>query len=184
MHDYSAPTTTHKTPHPKIGFVYIIPLGLFLGFVIFSAMFFYRQKGNKLPVLGEMSMAKPTPTAVIAEVSISPTAKPTTIIEQQPVDKKSLSIIVLNGSGVGGAAGKVAAALKAEGYTKVKTGNADAYDFKDLTIRYVSSAKNAVTLMTEDLKDSYTVAETEEASLSGSLDIEIVVGKTASMENE
>lgn len=72
--------------------------------------------------------------------SVTPTiteVKPTTIDEKN-VDKKTLKLQVLNGTGTPGDAGKLEKALNELGYTEVVTGNADNYDYKSAEITFAS----------------------------------------------
>jgi hypothetical protein len=114
------------------------------------------------------------------EESTTPTPKPT----NNPVDKKTglnrskLSIEVQNGSGEVGVAGKAAAILKNLGYNVVSTGNADNYDYQNVTIKVSSSQSNFLPLLKSDLGESYTIGDTSsDLSASVSADALVIVGK-------
>jgi hypothetical protein len=125
----------------------------------------------------------PTTTEEITpnpEETSTPTPKPTV----SPVDKKTglnrskLSITVENGSGEVGAAGKVADVLKNLGYNVSSTGNADNYDYQNLTIRTNSSFSDYLALLKSDLEGKYTIGDTSsDLSASISADALIIIGK-------
>lgn len=131
----------------------------------------------------------PTPeTTKTAKPTVSPTSKPTptpTLVPTiNPVDKQSgldrskLTIEVQNGSGVVGAAKKAADALKALGYIISSTGNADNYDYINLTIQVKTGKSNFLSLLQKDLGSSYTIG-TASANLTAtsSADALVIVGK-------
>lgn len=176
MDDYQRATTTHKTPHPRIGFVYLIPLGIVIGFIIFTISFFVTNgSGSFASVSSLVNQTTITPTDAV-QFTPEPTREPTPTEAPIAVAKEELKIRVLNGSGTSGVAGKVATLLKEAGYTDVSTGNADEYDYEDVTIRYVKEAAGALPDVQKALENSYTVSETEEAALN-EVALEIVVGK-------
>lgn len=173
MQDYSQPTTTHKTQR-SIGFVYIIPLGLTVGFFIFGLIFVLR--GNNVSLPG--SAAKPTPTAQVAvQATKAPTEAPTPTSTEASVKKDDIVISVLNGSGIGGAAAKAASVLKTAGFSEVTTGNTDDAPSSNVTIRHTKAAKAAAALVESALKKDYTIDSLEEADLTGKTQVEVVIGK-------
>lgn len=114
--------------------------------------------------------ARPTPT---------PTPAPTpTPIPVASLDRKDLSIRVLNGGGVAGAAGKMKAFLEEKGYTVSGVGNTDEYTFDTTQIVVKKGKEGYLTLLKEDLKGGYSVSSTA-ATLdeSSSFDAIITVGK-------
>jgi len=131
-----------------------------IGFVIISV-----SRGEiKMPEIG----AKPTPT-----VTPAPTAVPTPM-----VDKKSLNIQVLNGSGTAGVAGIVKTLLEEKGYTVVGTGNAKTYDYTSTEIQVTAEKEAFLSVLQADLAGSYTIGSTA-ATLKNTLpyDAVVIVGK-------
>lgn len=175
MQDYSHSGPVHKTPHRAIGFVYIIPLGLVIGFLLFAAV----KVWNTVTTDFSGVQASPTPgkQAILQKNEAAPTEAPTPT-PAQSVERKDISVHVLNGSGVSGAAGKVADFLKEKGYAKVTTGNAAAYDFTDVTIRTGAENKKLAEQIKTDLEGDYTIAKVEEADISSPSDVEVIVGKS------
>lgn len=114
----------------------------------------------------------PTPTS-------NPKASPTPKVTTTPtptVKPKGISVRVLNGSGIVGAAAKVADFLKSLGYEIAGTGNASNYNYEKTEI----SAKKSQTLLQlqTDLEDKYEIG-TASAVLSAteSADAVVIVGK-------
>lgn len=122
------------------------------------------------PVRLSSFMAKPTPTPTPAP---TPTPTPTVTIA-----RSEITVQILNGGGVAGAASKLKKLLEEKGYKVSGTGNAQAYSY-DKTEISVKSGKDAVlTLLQEDLKDSYTIGKTStDLSDSVSYDARVIVGK-------
>ncbi len=90
--------------------------------------------------------------------------------------KKSLSIIVLNGSGVSGNAQKVQEKLEENGYSVKETGNAEAFVYEETLIVYRSSKnEEEAQALAETLGVGRAVAAGVNYNLS--TDIQIMVGK-------
>lgn len=98
----------------------------------------------------------PSPTPTATPVPPSPT----------PVDRSVVSIQVLNGSGVSGAAAATAETLEGIGYTITGTGNADNSDYETTEIYTTSDfPENMTDTLLADLTKEYG-----SASISGELD--------------
>lgn len=177
MDDYQRVTTTHKTPHPSVGFIYIIPLGITLGFIFFTVGFFVIKQNTQLPTIASFfGEGKVTPTDAVG-ITPEPANTPTPIPYSE-LPKEELAITVLNGSGISGVAGKAATILKNAGFTNVKTGNADTYDFRNVTIRHTKEAESSISSLQEALEKQYTISEVEETVLKNG-DVEIIIGKAS-----
>lgn len=141
----------------------------------------------KLPTDGPT--VHPTPeTAKTAKPTASPTSKPTTSPTAEPtvnpvdkstgLDRSKLTIEVQNGSGVVGAAKKAADILKELGYVISSTGNADNYDYTNVTIQVKSGKSNFLSLLKKDLGSSYTVGTASaDLTATSSADALVIVGK-------
>ena len=116
-----------------------------------------------------LATPSPTPTS-------TPTATPTPDISK--LDRSSISIQVLNGSGTSGVAGRMKALLEEKGYTVENTGNADSYDYENTEIEVKEQSAAFISLLEEDLKESYVLGTTA-ATLSDDVpyDVRIIVGK-------
>lgn len=115
-----------------------------------------------------------TPTLVSstsASLSPSPTATPSAAL-----DKSTLNVSVLNGSGTPGAADKMASSLKSAGYTNITTGNANVFTYTGITLHVKKQG-----YLKELQKDIATIEPNAKVTsgLDSSLttDVEIIVGK-------
>lgn len=110
----------------------------------------------------------PTPTPV-------PTPTPTPNVT---VKREDLSIKVLNGGGVPGAAGKMKSFLEEKGYTVSGVGNTEDYTYEQTEILVKSDKEAYRKLLQEDLNDDYVIG-TGAATLSddASEDAQVIVGK-------
>jgi hypothetical protein len=129
------------------------------------------------------STGSPTPsvTASISAVlsitgSLTPTGKVTPTPAKGKLDRSSLSVAVLNGSGIPGAAGKISSQLTSLGYKIASTGNADVFTYKGLTVKVKKVESSYLGQLEKDLSS-------QSASVSGSVDdtissdAEVIVGK-------
>jgi hypothetical protein len=184
MQDFSQNSPLQTTHRRSVGFIYILPTGLLVGFLLFAVTRF--MTGDiSLPAMTTQTISPTPPRQLVAAPTAASTKVPETAPESSPTkgevpDKASLTIQVLNGSGAAGAAGKMATLLKTLGYTKVTTGNADAYTYKNVTIRRPASQAGAAEALKEDLEKTYIVTESETKDLPSDAAIEIIVGKIAS----
>jgi len=121
----------------------------------------------------------PTPTLT---PSVTPTVTPKPTID--PVDKDSgldrsqLSVTVQNGSGTAGVAGKGSDTLKNIGYDVVATGNAENFNFTNVTIQVKSGKSDFLNLLKKDLGFSYTIqTATSDLPDSFSSDALVIIGQ-------
>lgn len=90
------------------------------------------------------------------------------------LDRADLSVTVLNGSGVPGAAKEVADLLEGLGYEIESTGNADTTDYEKTEIRVSSANKKFLDLLKKDLSDDFTIGTTSSTYKDG--DAVVIVG--------
>ena len=137
----SPPASRRRT----IGFFYIIPTGLFIGFLVFSGVQVFKNlTGSPLSV-----SVTPTPkTTRTNSTQISVTPSPT----DEPIKENDVPILVLNGSGERGVAAALQEELEEEGFTNVRTGNAGKYTYTDLTVRVTETDKDAAVALREVLE--------------------------------
>ncbi|MBI1919233.1 LytR C-terminal domain-containing protein, partial [Candidatus Microgenomates bacterium] len=126
---------------------------------------------------------QPTPTPT-PETSPTPTKKvtpsPTEKLSPTPTKKptKGLSVRVLNGSGVTGAAKEASDYLSGLGYEIAGTGNASTTDFGNTTIDIKSAKESLLPQLKIDLQTKYTIGTTSATlSASESADAVVTVGK-------
>lgn len=109
---------------------------------------------------------------IIPSPSAVPTATPTPVA----LKKSELSVIVLNGSGVAGAAGEISTLLKDLGYTVKSVGNASKFDYTGITIFIKQGKKEYLEQLKKDLvKEDSGIETAIDDKIKA--DVEIVVGK-------
>lgn len=129
-----------------------------------------------------------TPAPTTEELTPTPTQKPTasptprsstsSIDKTTKLDRKDLTVIVQNGSGEKGVAGKVADILKNLGYNVTSTVNADNFNYSDITIQVKSTESDFLPVIKKDLSSDYTIgSSTSDLSSSSSADAVVIVGK-------
>lgn len=132
----------------------------------------------------------PTPTPEdeeVGEEEEEPTEEPTTAPTEKPsanpvdsktgLDRSELSIRVLNGSGEAGAAGEAAEILRNLGYVVSSTGNADNFDYENVSIEVKSESSDFLSLLKSDLSGTYTIDGTSSTLSDSSYDAVIIIGK-------
>lgn len=181
--------STEMPKKPKRFFYVIIFLIILGGFFLVRSLFFLGGQQEQLPE------ATPAPTEFqfptdTPSPSISPAAKEDgpavsqTSVPVNPVDastgldRSAISVEVQNGSGETGVAGKAADVLKGFGYKIASTGNADSYDYENVTIKVKSAKTNFLALLKKDLGFSYTVSSAS-ADLSSDFtaDALVIIGQ-------
>lgn len=117
------------------------------------------------------NVAQPAPVATPV-----PTETPLPINE--PVFNRSdWSLEILNGSGVAGAAKKLADKIQAQGYPIVKTGNAEKDNYSQTQILVKISLQDQVELIIADLKDTIKIASVAGELKEGTASARIIIGK-------
>lgn len=114
--------------------------------------------------------AKPTPTS-------APTVAPTPTIAVV-IERKDISVRVLNGGGVVGAASKMKTFLEDKGYTVVSTGNTEEYTYDSTVVQAKIDKESYKTMVSDDLKADYSLeASTEDVPADATYDVIVIVGK-------
>lgn len=145
------------------------------------------QKNNitALPTPTIAASATPLPTSSVSAVLtvsltgiLSPTGGISTIDSATNLDRSKLSVVILNGSGIAGAAAQVSTFLKDLGYNVVSVGNADVFTYKNLTIQVKKAKSGYAGLLKKDLQSNADFASVS-ASVSDTIenDAEVIVGK-------
>lgn len=142
--------------------LFMIITAAVLGLLIFTAGSFFSGKNENeeipqitiLPTsakdIESTLTAEPTPV----EDGVTPSVTPRVTIKLSPTtatNKISLSLEVLNGSGVKGAAGKLTTTLINAGYHVLKTGNADAFTYTGVTVKIKKSKETFLKQLKKDL---------------------------------
>ena len=166
--------TTKKMPWKGIILFAISFIITFIGLYFLSKTNInWNIKGLKLPALSMPSLfSKNTPTPVPSPTPEAPT--PTTA---PAIDRTTVRIKVLNGSGIPGKASDVKEFLNTKGYEEILTGNADAFDYETTVVQIKKENNSELQkLISQDIasqvpKPTFEALDEDEAS-----DIVIVVG--------
>lgn len=90
-------------------------------------------------------------------------------------ERSEYSILIQNGSGTAGAAGRLADVLRDLGYTVSGTENADNFDYTSTEIYVGNNNTTLLNLLEGDLEDEYTIGETD-TDYDGDDDALIIIG--------
>ena len=145
----------------------LLIIGLFV--VLAVGGFFLNQKFKILPGSGQLT--QPTPSDIPIPIT-SPTP-------QAVIDRSEWSFEILNGSGVTGAAKKLAEEIQTLGYSVVKTGNADKDSYSQTQISVREDLLEKVDLVIADLKDTLKIASVAGELAEGTASARIIIGKDA-----
>jgi len=120
----------------------------------------------------------------IATDNVTPTSEETQMTEEiatpteEVVDRASVKIQILNGTGISGAAGDLEDNLKKLGYSDFKTGNADNFDHEATEILFGSTVPETVKKEVKGELANVYENVSEGSKSPGDYDITITVGYT------
>jgi flagellar basal body-associated protein FliL len=166
--------------------VVLIILGIFR---FFGGESSETEELSPTPTFEMLPTDTPAPSPDESETTPEPTERtgtptPTKAASSNPVDSASgldrsdLSIHVLNGSGVTGAAKKAADFLEGLGYNVVDYDNADNSDYAQTEIQISSAQSKYLNLLKKDLSGEYTVGSSSDAPPSSeTADAVVIVGQ-------
>lgn len=168
-------------------FIYLVLAIVAIAIIFFSYKTF--GTGNSTEINKKPAIVSPTqeitetPTPSQSPTpSVSPT--PTPVPSVNPVDKTTgldrskLSVMIENGSGQAGVAGKSSDFLKSLGYNVAGTDNADNFDYINVTIQVKASKSDFLALLKKDLGFNYTIDKaTSDLPDSFSSDALVIIGK-------
>lgn len=169
-------------------FIYLIAALVIIILVFFGSRFLSANKTqdiNDVPAATtptDFPTSTPEPTSIESPTpspSNTPTPKPTInpVDKQTGLDRSTLSVTVQNGSGQAGAAGKASDILKNLGYNVTSTGNAETYDYVNVSIQVKAAESAFLALLKKDLA-SYTIgSNSADLSTSFSSDALVIIGK-------
>ncbi len=169
---------------------FMIVTAVILGLLIFTAGSFLAGESDEnkdapqitiLPTSARVDPTEaPSPTK---DEEITPSVTPKVTVEKTPsvtgaIKKSLLTVEILNGSGVKGAAGKMSAALSNAGYNVSRTGNADAFDYTGVSVNIKKSKSAELNQLKKDLSAAdYIVTESTSAlPETSTVDAVIVLG--------
>ena len=192
MEESAFPTPAiNKAPKKSKRFLFLVGAVIIIAIIIFAGPRFLGSKDQKedseiTPTPTEFQIPTDTPEPSPSEEPAStpkPTSSPTPKPASNPIDKATgldrskLSVEVQNGSGEAGVAGKAAGILKDLGYL-TSTGNADNFNYSNVTIQVKSAKSDYLSLLKKDLAASYTIgSSSSDLSASSSADALVIIGK-------
>src|SRR5690606_15384998 len=91
------------------------------------------------------------------------------------LDRSEYTILIQNGSGTAGAAGRLADLLGDLGYTVGGTENADNFDYTETEIHVASGNSALLSLLEGDIESEYTIGDTS-TDYDGDEDALIIIG--------
>lgn len=160
----------------KLFFVilFFLALGALMG-----GIYFYQSSVSSFKEDSVMPSFSPT-TVLIEEDNKKSVKETPTPTPQSELSLSKFSVLVKNGTGIPGEAGKASLLLQTIGFSKPDTGNASNFNFKDTEVTMKSSVPESVfELIKSTLEKNYvSVVKSSQALSSGqSYDIVITVGK-------
>ncbi len=123
-----------------------------------------------------------TKSVILPSITLEPTPTPTETPAPSPTPEPpargDVTIEVLNGGGVSGAASKMKKILEEKGYTVAKTGNTKEYTYDKTEILVKPGKESILSLLEEDLKGEYSLGATGATLEEDSkYDVRVIVGK-------
>jgi hypothetical protein len=155
-----------RGPGGKI-IVLIVIILFILGAVVGGILYFQKGVSETTP--------QETPATQAPEETQTPTP-----FEEEGVDLSLIKISVLNGSGIAGEAGKIKDLLVDSGFSdeNINTGNADSYDYEDISISLKGEMSEEVADAIGESLFGYVITISEdELQESSTYDAVIIVGK-------
>lgn len=167
-----------------IGGIVIVILVLIIGSMVFSGEDdtpeenIFATPASQAPTDTPTPIPSPTPEEDKDEKAVE--EKKTTNDEEAETSEAELtrakySILIQNGSGTAGAAGRLADILGDLGYKIAGTENADNFEYLETEINVSSGNTALLKLLEGDLKDEYTIGNTS-TTYDGDADAVVIIG--------
>ena len=159
--------------------------------LVLISVVFIRLSGSKKQNVSSLTTPSQSPSQTTtsspvqqANSSATPVASSVPKPSNNPIDKTTgldrskLNVVVENGSGGAGAAGKAADYLKGLGYNIVSTSNADSFSYSNVVIQVQEAKSDYLGLLKKDLGFNYTIGTTSADLSSGaSEDAVVIIGQ-------
>lgn len=127
------------------------------------------------PAITQAPSSTPEPTPEGDEEEADEDSDEETPDDDSEIDRSEYSILIQNGSGTAGAAGRLSDILGDLGYTVSGTENADSFDYTETEIYVANGNSTLLDLLESDLEDDYTIGETA-TDYDGDDDALIIIG--------
>ena len=183
------PSYTMRSRNPsRFFFLFIILFFLVVGVLAGLLFLGYSKRAMRTnnmvistPTIIDKVTPLPTSSAYMAAVSVNPslsTGGLSTVDSETKLDRKALTVVVLNGGGEPGAASGVSTYLKDLGYQIARVGNADGFTYKNLTVTVKRSKSGYASLLKRDLQANSSFASVSASVNDGiSVEAEVIVGR-------
>ncbi|OGH11266.1 MAG: hypothetical protein A2857_06600 [Candidatus Levybacteria bacterium RIFCSPHIGHO2_01_FULL_36_15] len=157
-------SSENKKPENKrlIFLIFIFIISLILTSSAIASKFLVKQNTGTVPKIKAKSKVK-SPSKKIIPSSTPPS-----------LEKQSVKIEVLNGSGKAGSATVLSDYLKNKGYENIKTANAEDFSYKGITLQIKEDKKNYLESLINDLKDQYQIS-TASAFIDKDSDFDVIL---------
>lgn len=158
-----------KKDKKKVGLILLLVALVMVGGAVFYSLSLRKNQEGK----GGGPIKTESPLIVEEREVSTSTPSPT---PSEVIDKKSISVQILNGTGIVGEAAYLEGKLNNLGYTSTKVGNATKQDYQSTQVTFSSKLSSSVVdEITKELEKIYDKVETKKSS-STSYDIEIITG--------
>lgn len=159
----------HRTNMKLVFFVTILT-ALIVGFIAGGVYVYVTGVADNTDLTEVTPVPSPSGNTTDTATTPTPSAKPVVKLD-------TLTVNVLNGSGIIGAAGKVKASLENAGFKVTGTGNAANYNFKNTVIQVkTGTSAEVIDALKKSLSD-YVVEEGDALAASSKFDIVVTAGK-------
>jgi hypothetical protein len=146
------PVYTEKSRNGSKLFVIFLIIILLIGGVV-GGLYFLGKSQKSESNTAVIPTSTPAPTEIPSpSATVSASLTPTPSSASANLDRSKLSVSVLNGSGVRGAANTTAATLRNLGYVVGATGNAERFNYTGVTILIKKAKSNYGDLIKKDLE--------------------------------
>jgi cell division septation protein DedD len=162
-----------------IGGIVIVILVLIIGSMVFSGGKEEPEEDIFATPATQAPTNTPTPSPTPEEDEKGKTAEEKTTEDEAATEaelaRAKFSILIQNGSGTAGAAGRLADILGDLGYKVAGTENADNFDYLETEINVASGNTTLLNLLKGDLEDEYTIGDTS-TDYDGDADAVVIIG--------
>lgn len=191
---YSGTSARPKKKLPKRLIIFIIFFAVILALI--GGLVFFVTRDSSEPAETEQTITLPeenqeepaiteeaTPTPEEEEEEVTPSKAATTPTKAptgaaSSTSNSSVKVAIQNGSGESGVAGAASEVIKEAGFTVSSTGNADNFDYEDVTINIKASKKSFLADLEEALSVDYTVGDTStDLAETSTYDALVIIGK-------
>jgi len=174
-------TQSKKGRSPLKYFIFVLLIlflaaGLFLFWPNLKEMFLNITQGQKVAAPPKVATAASIPKSKEATPAAEKKAATASPQLQEEIKKSDFKIQVLNGTGKAGAASGARDFLVAKGYNVVNVGNASNFNYQTSFVQVKQSKQQITDLLTNDLKERYTVTVGLPLAEGTPFDIIIIIG--------